>query len=152
MIMLSNINCNTCMIKYVTQICNSNTITARWQTLVAAASRTLVSSRPQQQQQQQSLRSSASRYARPLAATRCGKSNDMFECSGLTCQDPTTAGPTLRPRREYQQQTTHMSLCQELHTTVFYHGHSPATVEDYPATNCCCCYVCQFVIKIQAIL
>ena len=44
----------------------------------------------------------------------------MFEGLGLTCQDPTTAGPTLRPGRQYQQQTTHMSLCQELHTTVFY--------------------------------
>ena len=27
-----------------------------------------------------------------------------------------------------------------------------AATLDYPATNCCCCYVCQFVIKIQAML
>ena len=63
----------------------------------------------------------------------------MFEGSGLTCRDPTTAGPTLtcicRPRREYQRQTTHMFLCQELHTSVFYHRHSPTAVS-WPTGNC----------------
>ena len=75
---LSNINCNTCMIKYVTQSCDCNVITAR--------------------------------------------------------RDPTTAGLTCicRPGREYQQQATHMSLCQELHTSMFYHGHSPTAVSSWP--------------------
>ena len=41
MIMLSNINCNTRMIKYVTQPCNFNVITARRHPTTTTASRTL---------------------------------------------------------------------------------------------------------------
>ena len=62
------------------------------------------------------------------------------DCNVITARrDPTTAGPTLtcicRPGREYQQQAMHMSLCQELHTSVFYHGHSPTAVS-WPTGNC----------------